>query len=332
VADLRDRGQIILIAAFALAVTFIALALVVNSAIFTENLASRGETTGSDDALTMRLMVERGVGEGLETANRNQTSDSHAAVADDVEASTENMSGQLEYQQAGSGALVDVSYQSKRDGKIIIHDDGSDFVDASAGTDYEVASDVSRVSVPGGNGTRAFRINATQIDASNNASAFEVKAGQALDENDESWRTRIWEDGGTVTVRTHVNRSGSTTVTKECSVDISKSYVQIDLTEGEIADEPCGALRQYADGSDYRFATGAGDTYNIYFRNADQVEGNFSATVHDDGLGLPNIDLLGSEQPYAIEALYDVTVTFTYDTPTLHYETEIRVAPGEPDA
>ena len=46
-ADLKgERGQILLIAAFALAVIFIALGLVVNGAIFTENLASQGDASG----------------------------------------------------------------------------------------------------------------------------------------------------------------------------------------------------------------------------------------------------------------------------------------------
>jgi len=65
-----DRGQIILIAALALAVTFIGLALVVNSAIYTQNLASRGEVAGSNDALEMRAMVETNVGQGVTAANR----------------------------------------------------------------------------------------------------------------------------------------------------------------------------------------------------------------------------------------------------------------------
>ncbi|MEF8907354.1 MAG: hypothetical protein V5A13_05805, partial [Haloarculaceae archaeon] len=50
----RDRGQIILVTAFALAVAFVALSVVINGAIFTQNLATRGDTAGGGDALQQR--------------------------------------------------------------------------------------------------------------------------------------------------------------------------------------------------------------------------------------------------------------------------------------
>ena len=84
-ANLRDddRGQIILVAAFAIAVIFVSLALIVNSAIFTENLASRGETAGSDGALSMRAMVETNVGDSMEAINGRPIS-GHSNLEDEL--------------------------------------------------------------------------------------------------------------------------------------------------------------------------------------------------------------------------------------------------------
>jgi len=331
-ADLRERGQIILIAAFALAVTFIALALIVNSAIFTENLASRGEVTGSSEALDTRYMVEQGVGETLDTANLNETTASHSAVADDVQSSSENVSAQMERQQVGSGVLVDVEYISNTPGKVVIQEDPSQltFEDSSGNANYELVGSVERVA--DGNGTRAFHINASNL-ATTNSSALEVKVGNSLDDNENSWRMRVWNSTGneTIHVRTHRNISGTNTV-EECQVDVDSPSTRIDVTRGYVDGQPCDALRRAPNGDDYRFGTGAGSTYNIYFKNADSTRGNFSLIIHDSSLDLASLVSLGSGQPYETDGLYDVTVEFTYDRADFHYETRIRVAPGEPDA
>jgi len=110
VAHLNDdeRGQIILIAALALAVTFIGLALVVNSAIYTQNLASRGEVAGSNDALEMRAMVEANIGQGIVAANRYNYS-TQSALETSVRESVRTTSTQTERQRVTSGTLVNVT-------------------------------------------------------------------------------------------------------------------------------------------------------------------------------------------------------------------------------
>ena len=66
-----DRGQLILVGAFIIAAAFIVLALVVNSAIFTENLATRDDVPGSQDALEFRDEVHQGVSNVIEGTNQN---------------------------------------------------------------------------------------------------------------------------------------------------------------------------------------------------------------------------------------------------------------------
>lgn len=334
-ADLRcrNRGQIILVTAFALAVTFVALALIVNSAIFTENLASRGEIAGSDDALSMRAMVENNVGRSIETANRlNYSGD----LSGTVEQSIRNVSTQTEFQQSTTGALVNVTYESHRDGTRITQNSSSQLTfEAGTKSDYVVVRDVSRVDTPGGNGTRAFRIDASEITATDNDSAFEVKVNATTDPtgNEDSWRMQVWNSTDTqVSIKTIRNDSGTTT-SEQCTVDTNSSSFNIDVTGGTVNGQPCNALRTAPSGENFRFASGAGDSYDIYFRNADMIAGNFSMVVHDDGVTVPDtISSIGAGNPYNTTALYDVTVRYTYDTQNMGYETDIRVAPGEPNA
>jgi hypothetical protein len=331
VANLRrgERGQIILVAAFALAVIFVAMALIVNSAIFTENLASRGETTGSNGALSMRAMVETNVGDGVAAANRNNYS-SESDLTAAVRASIRTISEQTGRQSARSGRLVDISYQDERFGERIYQSD-SNFTNGDNDENYQVVGSVGRVT--DGNGTRAFRIDATSISASDNDSAFTVRVQDSdiTTGNENSWRARIWRvDSTTIHVRTIKNDDG-TASTEDCEIihDASLPSVRIDVTGGTIDGEECDALATAPSGENFHFGAGATDTYDISFENAANIEGNFSMVVHPES----TLDLAGLlSGPESDPALYDVTVRYSYLTTDLRYETDVRVAPGEPDA
>jgi len=331
-ANLRreDRGQIILVAAFALAIIFVAMALIVNSAIFTENLASRGETSGADGALSMRANVEANVGDAVTAANRNDNG-SVSELNDAVRASIRNISRQTGSQSARSGRLVDVGYNSATNGTRIYKTNSSNFTNSAGTEDYRVVSGVSRVT--GGDGTRAFEIDASNISATGNSSAFEVRAQQSgATGNQNSWRARIWNASGndSVHVRTLKNDS-STTVIEDCEVNTASSSVRIALTEGTINGEECDALGTAPTGDSFHFGAGTNvgpsDTYNIAFANAGNITGNFSMVVHPLTGSLTGLASgLGEDH-----AIYDVTVNYTYFTTDLRYQTEVRVAPGEPD-
>ena len=331
-----DRGQILLVAAFALAVIFVAMALVVNSAIFTENLASRGETSGSEGALSMRADVSASVGDGIEAANRNNNS-SEAALTGAVRASVANISVQTGHQSARSGRVVDVSYDSARPGVRIYRSDDSNFTNAAGDEAYRLVGDVPRVD--DANGTRAFVIEASDIAATDNSSAFEISAqDSSAGGNQHSWRARIWDAGSdTVHVRTLKNDSG-TTVVEDCEVrnDSPGTAVTIDVTGGTIDGEECDALATGPSGGNFHFGAGTGvtpgtsDTYNISVANADNIEGSFSLVVYQGATAL-TLPTDSSDGPSSSDALYDVTVRYTHYTTDLRYETDVRVAPGEPD-
>ncbi|MBX0303654.1 DUF7261 family protein [Haloarcula salinisoli] len=331
-----DRGQILLIAAFALAVIFVAMALIVNSAIFTENLATRGETAGSEGALSMRADVTENVGEGIEAANRNNNS-SQSDLTGAVEASVRQLSQQTGRQSARSGRVVNVAYQSgsQKEGARIYRANDSSFTNAAGDERYQLVGNVSRVD--DANGTRAFVIEASTITA-DASDPFEIRVQDSAASGDEnSWRARIWDAGGdTVHVRTLKNDSG-TTVVEDCEVtrDSPGTGITIDVTGGTIDGEECDALRTAPSGENFHFGAGTGvtpgtdDSYDISFDKADGITGTFSLVVYDGG----DLELLpdASDGPKSSTALYDVTVEYTYLTTDLRYETDVRVAPGEPD-
>lgn len=68
-ANRRDRGQLILITGLVIAVLLVAMVLILNSAIYTENVATRGVDKGGNDAIDFRNTVVEGAEEIIEKEN-----------------------------------------------------------------------------------------------------------------------------------------------------------------------------------------------------------------------------------------------------------------------
>ena len=348
-ADLgdRDRGQLILIAAFALAVTFVALALVVNSAIFTENLASRGETGGSDDAITLRHDVERGVGASIESANVYNTSD-QSDLKDGVDKGIGNVNTAYSKQNAAGTAIVNVSRKSGSvtyGSKVVQNESGGrEFgpnYDPLISTEWTVMYGVKRVTPSGdpGNGTRAFRMNVSSVPTS--ATPFSVTARNYTTPDASSpdeWTMALYGDLDSTLTDNEltVEVTKPTGTTESCTISVERDYASVDVIQGTVAGEPCDALRK---GSfDGRFSNGVGRKYNITYKNGDLVTGNYSLVTANNSaanMDAPNLNdsYDGNDaraSPYVTEAVYDVTVRYVYKSPKLDYETDVRVAPGEP--
>lgn len=307
-ADIDDRGQIILIAAFAIAVTFVSLALVVNSAIFTENLASRGETAGSDDALVVRHEVDQSVGGAIAYANTYNTS-SDATLEANVTDSVATIGGSLANQQAATGKIVAVDGPTAFEHGTRIRDNasgGSDFRNASGGAtiqqDWRVASDVD--------GLRALRMNISS------ASGFQVDLSETA--GSDNWRVVVTQSAGEFVVTVHEPGAPAA----DCTTTGSPDYVTIDVTRGLVAGEPCPPLQ---------FASGIDGQYDVLYNDSDDVIGNYTMVV-DGTPASANLDssTSASPDPYETDALYSANVTYRYDGPAIVYNTTVRVAPGEP--
>ena len=313
-----ERGQIILIAAFAMAVTFVTLALVVNSAIFTENLASRGETSGSDDALLVRHEVETATGSAIAYANtHNETSTD--TLAESLRASVRNISAVTTEQHATGGKVVTVEGPTTIENGTRIRDEspgGSTFENATVSgatkTDWRVASGIAE--------TRAYRMNVSGVNRTDNFGDSSVDQFEVVvDDGTDTWRMNVTRDDSTNEYKIGIeNATGDQGV---CAVDDAVDYFHVDLTAGLVGGEPCPALS---------FAEGLSTPYDVDYRQGDEVTGNYSLVVNDESVSGDNFGSAGSDDPYQTPAIYAATVTYRYDGPDLTYETTVRAAPGEP--
>lgn len=122
--DGEHRAQLVLVAGFVLAVTFVALALLLNSAIFAENLATRQTGGTGAEAEQISGSVDRALQTQLRQINTNNTgNDSYTVLVSDLKDMTGNWSELSNRQLSTDGALLRVAVVQTTNGTRILHAD-----------------------------------------------------------------------------------------------------------------------------------------------------------------------------------------------------------------
>lgn len=322
-----DRGQIILVAAFLLAVTFVVLALVVNSAIFTENLATRDDVAGSHDALDHRAEVQASVGTALTSIN-NENGTDLSDKKGNLSKSIDNISQAGGLHQSTQGRLVDVNWDSSdsEEGVRIYQNNASRNFSSDSRDDDWVLTDSGNFDV------RNFQMNITEPEEElfplGGSEPFRLVANDTSD-GDIEWNMTVEYDGSLPTgegLVVNVDHPNHDEVSCTHELEDDAGFVLLDVTGASIDGESCHALSQLQDedGTPMWFGEGV-DEYQIEFQNADSIQGTYSF-VGDDSMSTTGADD-HPEDPD--EAIYSVTVDYEFYTSQVAYETDIRVAPGE---
>ena len=122
-----ERGQLFLVGAIALALAFVGLAFLLNSAIFTENLASQGTDTGEIDASKITYAATKNTEDIIySTNNATNYTDDDAADYDALkkEFNQQSYVANPTVQSASieQGAAVDVRYRPPKEGVRLTQD------------------------------------------------------------------------------------------------------------------------------------------------------------------------------------------------------------------
>ena len=310
-ADVTDRGQLILITALAIAVTLVALVLLLNTVIYAENLATRGADVGGQDAIEYRGAVLDGVGGVIDAENRRDYGKQNH-VNENVTSAIERLDTLLGNQHLRRTELVEISNVSLTNGTLLRHptDTGS-FRNKSGAYNWTLASDVSA--------TRGFVIttNRSVVNGTGTGNAFQV----VLDNGTHQWIMYVYDNPQSLNVTV---KNGSTDeTTKPCTA--SDPTPTIDLTAGTFGGSPCPGLT---------FGEGIDGPYDISYVNGHRASGTYNLTVDrmpDDSAIQRNFDGPNSgNATYYAYAVYNASVDVRFQTDTLMFTDEIRVAPGEP--
>lgn len=314
-ADLRrdDRGQVLLIVAFLLAAAFVALALVLNSVIYTENIATRSEEARGTDAIFYKADMTDGAEDLIYTENRNDTSD-FSAIDANFRRTVRSMQNRSAILHSMDGVFTATTVLSTTEGRRIGQFNASRNFTADSGLeDWDLATDVE--------GTRSFWINITNSNELETESNIDFLLGSNLPFNvtvsdgTDVWAVRIYQDASVVPSETVVDVHDA----GECRTGEDPV---INLTAGTVDGETCSALD---------FGDGVSTPYTISFENAQKIQGNFSMVVETTTPTLDSRYDTDTRTPFVFDAIYSSTIDVTYQSADLLYETEATVIPGESD-
>ena len=311
----RDRGQLIILTGLVVAVTMVAMVLLLNTAIYTENLASRGADQSGREAVEYRATVVDGVGQLIEEENDREHG-SYPTVEGNVEDGVATVDNFTARSYATGGTIVRInqspSSMAVTEGKLVRQSTSRQFENASGALDdWELATGVEDDEI------RSFAVTVSRASLEANVDyALNVRLE---DSSGTTWRAFIYEDGTNVTVATSLGGGPKTDV---CTVSASEATV--DLTRGTLEGQPCPGLD---------WSEGLSGDYVVGYRNGGNATGTYNVTIADPGgatIDSDNVDDGPTAAVYHVPAVYSTTFDVRYQSPTLAYETTVRVAPGEP--
>ena len=302
----RDRGQLLLVGALALAVVFVALALLLNTAIYTGNLATRD--SGIDGAPAIEYAAEaRGAGvDAVRSVNRRNGS-SGSDLTRAFGATVTRWDDLASHHAAVSGHAAAVDVAGTTNGTRIRQADATRrYTDASGAANWTVVTGVTDVrslrltvdesALPTGP-SGAFHLTVTSGVGTRSAFVYDTGSGPEV---------RV-VDGGTVTTCSAGSVTGGT--------------VAVDVPNASVGGAPCPALGALAE------TTGS---VTIEYRNGGAAAGTYGMVVDEppSALSLSGLNAgSGSGSPYWTYAIHGAELVVTYRTDDLDYEATVGVVP-----
>ncbi|GAA0722066.1 hypothetical protein J2744_000184 [Halorubrum trapanicum] len=314
----EDRAQIILITGLTLAVLFVAVVLLLNTVIYTENLATRGTDAGGAEAIEFRDSAVEDLGGILYREHRNGSENVTRTFAVSAETYGRTIADFRTRDKTIADVRVNLSTAER--GYFIAQNETDGGVRNMTAPDdstanWTLVNDVSRA--------RNYRLTVNSTSLSNDeGGAFAVVADGA----DEDWSVTLSNNStDAITVRV-----------RNATIDDSRTFthgpdgnVTIDLTAGTVGGQRFPKL-VWAGG--VQNGTDPNESYDITYENGDEARGTYHLVVDDcDGCGAdpPPARFSGLS---VVEGIYSVDVELSHRTPELTYGDVVRIAPGERDA
>lgn len=316
-ADVNDdRGQLILVTGLAVAVTLVALVLLLNTVIYTQNLATRGAQIEDGEALALRGEVTADVG-GLLDAENREDHGLWSDAEDSVRQATFRYDHLLSRYHGERGTVAEIERESLSltKGAILRQTNVTRNFTNETGeeSDWQLAEDVGNA--------RNVRLTVSGENLSEGQSdSFHVRLAE---DGGPKWRVFLYNDTGGDDIVVAVKNESDSSPTEVCSA--SGPEATVDLTRGTINGTPCPGLV---------WAAEIDAPYNVTFRNGEEATGAYEMTVDTtDGMTVNGTNLAEADEtelPRAAAAAYAAEFEIHFETPRLVFHTTVRTAPGEP--
>ena len=317
----HDRGQLFLVGALALAVTFVVLALVMNGVIYTENVSARDLATSTAPAIEYENEA-KSVAAHLVTVERGDDYDElEATVAEGLSA----WSNTTQPFGAVQGRLAGIENTTASNGSALAQDNET--------RNFTAVNDAESWTLASGVDTRDAWINATpdgeesDIEDEDFGNLTDVGGPFYLNVTDgggQDVTVFVYEDENSDDVCVAVFDGG----TYENSSCAAGENLYLDLVGGTYGESP---VDQSDEQEWLQVLERAGTGHDLEFGNADAADGTYQFVVDAEyGEVEANFGTDSDAEPYAERTLYDAEFQVRYRTQNVRYESMVRVAPGEP--
>lgn len=310
-----DRGQLILVGGIVVALTLVALVVLLNMTLFAGNLATRGIDPGVDRSHDHAAFTEHAgqkilSAENAPEANHDTWMAVHENVMQDVE-SVGTITENHTLRRFGGHSSVSVGFI--RRGAVLIQNDSRPFTSAGNESDQDWRLTTTK-------GIRDYSMTVNETGTENPKSL------------DNAFTLRIEGDGGNgASWYARVNSTSDNKVRLQTSTDEmceSTAPATINWTEGTFH------------GCSFEFATNAGTELSpplkVTYENGENASGTYRLIVSNQTSAESinknkfNDPLSASpESPWWYPAVYSLVLETTYREGDTHYATHVRVAPDE---
>ncbi|WP_338741748.1 DUF7261 family protein [Haloplanus salilacus] len=305
-----DRGQLLLVAGFAIAVTIVALVLLLNTAIYTENLATRDVDTRSSDALAFRDIVEDGLWAVVEGAALNDDDETDRG---DVEANVTRRVERFENYSSrhtlggGAGSAVDV-VTLHEGARVRQTDPDRNLTDGSRTANWTVATDVD--------GAQQFDLNTTGGLVSTDDPANDSFRVEVVGSGGDRWSLYVYND--TTGDPTIAVENGSGPITTDVCGGLVTGPPRVGLRAGTVNGVGCDAID---------FAAGTTPPYDVSVTYGNRSRGTYDAVVNTTAVDATVDDTAPLDSPYWVPVVYGLDADVTYQSETLTYRSRVGIEP-----
>lgn len=339
----RERGQVLLVGGLAVAVAFVALALVLNSVIFTENLATRDATSTLESGVEGRAAADDLIAGTVRRINvDNEANATHATLASDLRDATGRWADFRTRQAATGGGSTALAVDSAVPGWRIRQTNASRNFTAGgsiAGQDtWRLAAGVPETAVFEMNLSRSSL--STAAAGTTRAAATEEAFHVAVDEPGASgfWRVYIFQ--GATTQQTYllveepdeefqdnVGVTHAEWATTACG-RVNLDHVRVDVDDALMAGQPCQELR---------FFQSLNESYDVYYNDTmedvlsdgPRVRGTYELFVNTSTVDhTPYYAMADGRSPFTQTAISTAFATYGHETDRVDYEAAFESHPA----
>lgn len=317
-ANLRgtDRGQLMLVGALALAVLFVSFAFLLNAAIYTETIASRGTGVEADTVVGYRNAATDAVGGAIDRLSVGENR-SYDSLHGNLTTAVGDWDRGTARQYAIEGDAPSVEVVSVTNGTRVVQNGTRNFTDADGAANWTLAEDArTRNYTMTVEGNELAASTPSDLLNGNSDGAFNVTFANASG----NYSVYVYDSGGEVALLAE-NADGNDV--GNCTRP--SGSIAVDFTAGTVNGTDCDAL------DFYRTLEG---TYEVRYANADQITGTYAMTVdadHDE-LDGGHYAAYGGDGPFRSTAIYAADVEVVFRSASVHYRNEQTVAPRAPGA